>query len=42
MRTRRGFGVVLDGEDRLLAVAQALAGLVVEIDLRRLDFTGGQ
>src|SRR5436305_10713363 len=31
------FGVVLDGQDGLAAVAEALQGLVVEVDVRVLD-----
>src|SRR5262245_22835404 len=39
---RAGLGMVLDGEDRQLAVADALHGAVVQVDVRDLDARGLQ
>jgi hypothetical protein len=39
MRPWRSFGVILDGEDGQLAVAQALNGAVVEIEMCHLDLS---
>ena len=36
MRPGRGFGMILDAEDRGLAMAHALHGAIVEIDVRDL------
>ena len=35
---RASLGVVLDAEQRVLRVAEAFEGLVVEVDMRQLDF----
>src|SRR5262245_48317029 len=40
VRAGGGFGVVLHAEDRLLDVAKAFEGLVVQVDVRRLDVLG--
>ena len=40
MRAGRGFGVVLDAEDRQPLVAHAFEGLVVEVDVAGLDVGG--
>ena len=42
MGTRCSLGMVLNGKDRCAFVAQTLARLIVEIDLRGLDFTCGE
>ena len=36
VRARGGFWVILDGEDRMLAVLQSFHGTVVEVDVRHL------
>ena len=37
MRSGRRLGVILHGDDRFALVAEALQGLVVQIDVRELD-----
>ena len=38
MRAGRGFGMVLDAEDGLAAMAEAFQRLVVQVDVREFDF----
>ena len=40
VRAGRGFGVVLDAEQRQRLVAQAFERLVVQVDVRQLDLVG--
>ncbi len=40
MGARAGFGVILDGEDRLGSVAEAFEGVVVEVDVGGLSAAG--
>ena len=40
--TRRGFGVILDGEQGDVFVAHAFVGVVVEIQVRDFDVARGQ
>jgi len=38
MRARRSLGMILDGEDGETAMPHALEGLIIEIEVRYLDF----
>src|SRR5215470_14501577 len=38
VRAGRGFGVVLDAEQRQVSVAHAFERVVVQVDMRQLDF----
>ena len=38
VRAGRGLGVILDAEDRLVAMAETFQRLVVQVDVRELDF----
>ena len=40
VRAGRGFGVVLDAEGRVVAMAEAFEGLIVEIDVGEFDVGG--
>jgi hypothetical protein len=42
VRARRGFGVVLDAEERMLFVAHAFVGVIVEVHMSDFDVAGGE
>src|SRR5271163_3218176 len=42
MRAGRRFGMILHTEQRQVAMPQAFQSLVVQVDVRQLDFTVGQ